>query len=155
MTVQAPRPATLLVAVVVVLAAVFLLWRYLPAPGSSGTAVDPDVGETALQWRVGQAQQYELQLESSFLMTLPGASSGQAMNLRMDGVLDFRTLKVDAAGADVGMRFESLSLAIDGASDAEVNRALESPFRVRFDLAGRPLAFEFPATLAQEHRDIL
>ena len=155
MTVQAPRPATLLVAVVVVLAAVFLLWRYLPAPGSSGTTVGPDVGETALQWRVGQAQQYELQLESSFLMTLPGASSGQAMNLRMDGVLDFRTLKVDAAGADVGMRFESLSLAIDGASDAEVNRALESPFRVRFDLNGRPLAFEFPATLAQEHRDIL
>ena len=155
MAVQAPRPAIPLVAAVVVLAGLFLLWRYLPAPGASGPAVDPHIGKTALQWRVGRAQQYELQLESSFLMALPGAASGRAMNLRMEGVLDFQTLAVDAAGADAGMRFDTLSLAIDGASDAEVNRALESPFRVRFDLAGRPLAFEFPATLAREHRDIL
>lgn len=152
---QASRAAAVLAAAVVVVAALFLLWRYLPTPDSSGAAVDAAPGEIALQWRVGQTQQYELSVESSFLMTLPGAGSGQAMQLSMEGVLDFRTLEVDAAGADTGMRFEAISLTIDGASDADVNRALESPFRVRFDRSGRPLTFEFPTTLAQEHRDIL
>jgi HEAT repeat protein len=152
---QASRAAATLAAGVVVLAALFLLWRYLPTPDSSLAEVDSAPGETALQWRVGRTQQYELSVESSFLMTLPGSASGQAMQLSMDGILDFRTLEVDAAGAVAGMRFETLSLTIDGASDADVNRALESPFRVQFDHSGRPLTFGFSATLAQEHRDIL
>lgn len=155
--VQSSRPAALLAALLIALATLALLWWFLPAPQGVDTAPDAggQRGEPPLQWHVGRAQRYRVAIDSAFLMAMPGAGSARAMNLAMQGNLDFLTLGVDAAGASVGMRFDSLSLAIDGASDAQVNRALESPFRVRFDRSGRPLGFEFPATLAQEHRDIL
>ena len=153
MAMRALRLAGILAVAGVVLSALALMWRLSgeqepPATVTAGS-------DAALLWRVGQSQQYAVDIESSFLMAMPGSGSGQAMTLQMDGVLDFLTLNVDSAGADTGMCFDSISLVIDGASDAAVNRALATPFRVRFDHSGRPLAFDFPATLAQEHRDIL
>lgn len=153
---QSVRRTWLLTGVAGVLAAFLLLFRLAGGPDSdTPDPAQPAPGPNGLQWRAGQAQQYQVDIRSSFEMTFPGVNAPQAMNVHMDGTLDFRTLSTTATGANTGWRFESLSLTIDGATDASVNRALESPFRVRFEQGGRPQVFEFPASLPQEHREIL
>lgn len=108
-----------------------------------------------LQWRVGSAQEYDVLVDSSFVMTMPGASSGQSMAVQLDGVLDFQTLEVNPADVLVGMRLATMKMTVSGVSDATVNHALTQPFRVRFAINGLPLSFEFPSALAAEHRELI
>ena len=37
---------------------------------------------SGLQWRAGRSQAYDLRVDSSFEMTMPGARSGQSMAVR-------------------------------------------------------------------------
>lgn len=108
-----------------------------------------------LQWREGSSQEYDVLVDSSFVMTMPGASSGQSMAVQLDGILDYQTLEVSSSNVLVGMRFSSMEMTIAGAAEAATNRALTQPFRVRFAITGLPLSFEFPAALAKEHRQVL
>jgi len=132
------------------LAAVLLL----NSPRDEPEAVSADA-RPSLQWREGRSQQYDVRVDSTFLMTMPGAASGQSMALHMDGVLDFRTLEVDPAGVLVGMQFSTMTMSIAGNADPEVNRLLATPFRVRFELNGPPERFEFPAALGEELREVI
>ncbi len=130
------------------------LFLLLDRPQEESEAVTADP-RPDLQWREGRSQQYDVRVDSTFLMTMPGAASGEAMALHLDGVLEFQTLGVDTAGVLVGMRFSSMEMSIAGSADPEVNRALTTPFRVRFDLNGPPVTFEFPATLPEELREVI
>lgn len=125
--------------------------------GDSGVAMSLQADGQAprLNWRVGSAQQYAVTIESSFLMSMPGGKPNRAMQLRMEGVLAYRTLEVDATGVTAGMRFIAMDMTMDGAGDAGVNRALTTPFRVRFDSSGLPLSFDFPAAVVAAHREVL
>jgi len=156
MAMRTPRLPVLLAIAAVFAGAIFILWRSSAnlQPSNPGPT-DTTATDYGLQWREGRSQQYQVDIDSSFVMTMPGASAGQTMNLLMAGLLEYRTLDTGTEGARVGMRFASVTLTIDGASDPQVNRALASPFRVRFDRNGRPGAFEFPTEMASEHRDIL
>lgn len=122
---------------------------------SDGTRAIPKVAPIDLQWREGSSQAYDLLVDSSFLMTMPGASSSQSMNLHLNGVLEFRTLEVGPRDVLVGMRFSAIEMQITGVSDDDVNRALTLPFRVRFASQGVPTAFEFPAALAADLREVI
>jgi HEAT repeat protein len=117
------------------LVAAAYLWL-VEHPGDRVTA-SSESPAAKLQWNEGRFQQYDLLIDSSFLMTMPGASSGQSMNLHMKGVLEFQTLEVGPADVVVGMRLASLDMSISGETDPEVNRALTAPFRVRLSLNGR------------------
>lgn len=114
---------------------------------------EPEAGQ--LQWREGSSQQYDVVVDSSFEMTMPGAGSGQSMAVKTNAVLDFRTLQVGANQVLVGMRFSSMEMSVAGATDAAVNHQLTQPFRVRMSTNGLPLSFEFPTTLAAQHREVV
>ena len=129
-------------------------WLFLLRPGEE-LGTDSGSNTTGLQWRVGSSQAYDVRVDSTFRMTLPGASSTEAMDLRLTGVLEFHTLRVAATDILVGMRFSSIDLLINGAKDTQANQALTQPFRVRFDDHGLPLAFEFPATQAADRREVI
>lgn len=131
---------------IVVLGTLLLLGR----SGDEKTVIAND-----LQWRVGSAQEYDVLVNSSFEMTMPGASSGQSMDVKLDGVLEFRTLEVNPTEVLVGMRLSSMEIMIAGVTDAAVNRALTLPFRVRIAANGLLRSFEFPAALAAEHREVI
>jgi len=84
--------------------------------------------------------------------TAKGASS---IRVHLQGLLDTLTLEADTEQAQVGMRLSSVQLKINDTMDAETNRALGAPFRVRFAANGMPLAFEFPAEVSLQNRSIL
>ncbi len=108
-----------------------------------------------LQWRAGSVQQYDVLVDSSFEMTMPGASSGQSMAVKVDAVLDYKTLEVSPAEVLVGMRFSAMEMMVGGVTEAAVNLSLTQPFRVGFVANGFPRSFEFPATLMAEHREVI
>ena len=111
-----------------------------------------------LRWREGSSQQYAVRTDSSFRMSTARAGapkSGQSMAVQLEGTLEFRTLEVGPSQVLTGMQLSSVSLRISGESDPATTAALGTPFRVRFLTSGLPVAFEFPAGLAQEHRDVI
>lgn len=111
-----------------------------------------------LQWREGSSQQYVVLMDSSFKMntTGPGASqAGQSIGIHLDGILEFQTLEVGPSQVLVGMQLSSVALRVSGASDPATDKALGTPFRVRFASNGLPAAFEFPAGLTQESRGVI
>lgn len=114
-----------------------------------------DEAANQLRWREGSSQQYDVVVDSSFEMTMPGAGSGQSMAVTTKAALDVRTLQVDADEVLVGMRFSSMEMSVAGATDAVVNQQLTQPFRVRMSGNGLPLSFEFPPTLAAQHREVV
>ena len=114
-----------------------------------------DKAANQLQWRVGSSQQYDILVNSSFVMTMPGASSGQSMAVKVDGILEFRTLEVSPVEVLVGMRFSSMEMMIAGVSDMAANQSLTQPFRVRIAANGPPRSFEFPAAFAGEQREVI
>lgn len=88
-------------------------------------------------------------------MQMQGADGAMSMRVGLQGLLHMQTLESDAGQALVGMRLSSVRLDINGTIDAETNRALGVPFRVRFAVGGMPLKFEFPAGVSQQNRSIL
>ena len=108
-----------------------------------------------LQWRVGSSQQYDVLVDSSFDMTMPGASSGQSMAVKVDGILDYQTLEVGPAEVLLGMQFSVMEMSVAGNTETAVNDALTQPFRVRITANGLPRSFEFPADFAGEHREVI
>ena len=108
-----------------------------------------------LQWRAGRSQTYDVLVDSSFVMTMPGASSGQEISVNIDAILDYQTLEVKPSEVIVGMRFSSMEMKISGVTEEAVNDALTQPFRVHIAPNGLPVSFEFPAAVAAEHREII
>ena len=108
-----------------------------------------------LQWRVGINQQYDVIINSSFVLRMSANSPEQPMNVDVNAALDYKTLEVTTEGAIVGMRFSSMDLLTSGVSDNDLNFALTQPFRVHMYASGLPYLFEFPGTLTVEHREIL
>ncbi|MEM6583503.1 MAG: HEAT repeat domain-containing protein [Pseudomonadota bacterium] len=147
------RRAAVAALVIVVLGAVTWVWRGDYRPSLSPTS---PISEDALEltWREGHRQQYQVEVESDFEMSMAG-TGGQAMTLSIAAILDQETLSVEPETITSGMRFSQFQLSISGASDPAVNRALQLPFRVIFSPQGQPLNFEFPAEMAAEHRDVL
>lgn len=128
-----------------------------PTPGvqQRGGASQQFAGPApGLQWRAGSSQRYKVNTDSSFRMG-SASSTEQFIQVRLDGTLEVLSLEAGAAGALVGMRLSSVQLYASGATDAANNRALTTPFRVRFAADGVPTAFEFPADVTAEHRDVL
>ena len=117
-------------------------------------AAPADSAPLAMQWRYGVAQQYQVLSESSMQMqaTVQGASS---THVHMLGQLDTLTLETGSDEAVVGMQLSWVELKINDTVDADTNRALGVPFRVRFAANGMPVAFEFPAEVNQQNRSIL
>jgi len=118
------------------------------APRSEATPLD-------LRWRTGTSQTYDVRVDSSLRMNMPGLSSAKSMTVRMEGVLEFRTLEAGPSEALVGMRLSAMEMRIAGASDPDTNRALTLPFRVRFASSGLPVAFEFPGNLTADLREVI
>jgi HEAT repeat protein len=137
--------------IVVVLA---MIWHQRPASDESEVRVS-NPSPVGLTWRVGTAQQYKVQFDSSMLMNSLGASGAQAMRVQMNCLLDLRTLDVGDESALVGMRLSAIELQVNGNSDPETNRALTAPFRVRYASGGIPEAFEFPTGVTAFHRSML
>jgi HEAT repeat protein len=108
----------------------------------------------SMLWHFGIAQRYRVLSESTMQMqaTVNGASS---ISVYIEGELDTLTLEADAEQTLVGMRLSSVELKINDTLDADTNRALGVPFRVRFAANVMPLTFEFPAEVSSEHRSIL
>ena len=155
MAIESPRRLGVLAGLAVLLGAVFMLWHFDGAQDGTPVAVqERRVNDTGLTWRVGHKQQYRVTVASAFVMSMPGGAA-QTLNLRIEGLLDQQTLAITAAGVMTGMRFNTFNLMIEGAADQNVNQALQSPFRTLFSKNGAPLGFEFPESLAPEHRDIL
>lgn len=127
------------------------LWRSsieTTAPSASELPLD-------LQWRVGSSQQYTVAVDSSVRMNSAGSDATQSMRVQLQGVLDMHTLEAGPPQALVGMRLSAVELQIAGKSDPGTHRALASPFRVRFASGGLPTAFEFPAGMTAQHREML
>jgi HEAT repeat protein len=108
-----------------------------------------------LKWRSGTSQRYQIQTDSAMQMNSVGAEKRQALRVRLNCALEMMTLEAGAEEALVGMRLASVDLQIGGQSDPESNRALTTPFRVRFNVSGMPTAFEFPAGVSVQNRSIL
>ncbi|MEJ2652257.1 MAG: HEAT repeat domain-containing protein, partial [Gammaproteobacteria bacterium] len=108
-----------------------------------------------LMWRAGTSQRYQVQTDSAMQMNSAGVGTGQALRVKMNCALEMMTLEADTEEAVVGMRLASVDLQIGGQSDGETNRALTTPFRVRFNVTGMPKAFEFPVGVSAQNRSIL
>lgn len=122
------------------------------ASNLSGNVADNEAH--TMPWRQGIAQRYRVLTDSSMQMqaTAPGASS---IRVQLQGYLDTLTLQVDNNAALLGMRLSSIELKINDTMNDAANRALTTPFRVRFSVNGMPQAFEFPAEVDQQNRSIL
>ena len=152
--IQRGRKKLLLATSLLVLALVAV--TLMPERSSLDTTATPEVVPSVLQWRIGSSQEYDVLVNSSSLIGISATSTLQAIDVRMDGVLEFITLEVGAAGALVGMRLSSMVMAIaDQSPDTDTNRELALPFRVRFALDGRIMAFEFPAAMTTAVRQVI
>jgi hypothetical protein len=122
------------------------------APVRTESAASTEQAALSIQWHPGVSQHYRVLSESS--MQMQGTSSAMTMRVHLHGLLHTLTLESGTDQALVGMQLSSIRLEINGTTDAETNRALEVPFRVRFAVHGMPLAFEFPAEVSQQNRSI-
>jgi HEAT repeat protein len=122
--------------------------------GSDWSATGPGDSSLAVRWQEGSAHQYKVTSSSDMRMT-SGATGPSSIDVELVCLLDFLTLEVTRGEATVGMQLSAVDLAINGESDAGINRALSAPFRVRFAANGMPLAFEFPAVVGVQERTML
>lgn len=122
-------------------------------PVRAEPAASTEQAAVSIQWHPGASQRYRVLSESSMQMQETG--SAMTMRVHLQGLLDTLTLESDTDQALVGMQLSSIRLEINGTTDAETNRALEVPFRVRFAVNGMPLTFEFPAEVSRKNRRIL
>ena len=151
------KPATrwLLPGGAALLLAVLGAFGFLGRSNEETTALPSKEPQLELQWRAGSSQQYKVLIDSSIRMNTAAATAAQSMRVRLEGVLDMRTLEAGPAQALVGMRLSAVELQIAGKSDPDTNRALALPFRVRFASGGFPTAFEFPPAATAQHREVL
>ncbi len=115
----------------------------------------PPTSPARLHWRVGASQQYDVRVDSSMQMNAAGAAAPQSLRVRMNSTLDWLTLEAGTDAALVGMRLSAVALQVAGRSDPETDRALATPFRVRFAPDGMPETFEFPGGVSARNRAIL
>lgn len=147
-------------ALALVLGAGILLAVWIPGSPDRNPSVPPQAAAPdglavpSMQWRPGVSQQYRVLSESTMRMQA-AANGASSIQVNLHGLLDTLTLEAAAGHALVGMRLSSAELKISGTMDAETNRALCAPFRVRFAVNGMPQAFEFPAEVSQQNRSIL
>jgi len=147
-------PAVLALFVVVLMAKWYTDFTGKDRPVITQPAVPVDEALPAMQWHYRLAQQYQVLSDSSMQMqTAPQGAS--TIDVHLLGQLDTLTLEVASDEALVGMRLSWVELKINDMMNADTNRALEVPFRVRFATNGMPLAFEFPAGVDQQNRLIL
>lgn len=139
----------------VILGALFLMGGWDETTVQKGPGEETTDSAVNLQWRAGSSQQYDVLVDSSFEMTMPGASSGQSMAVKVDGILDYQTLEVGPTEVLVGMRFSAMEMSVAGVTNAAVNDALTQPFRVHMTVNGSPRSFEFPAAFSGEHREVI
>lgn len=108
-----------------------------------------------LRWREGTSQQYRLVVDSTVRTGGMAAEHAPPIHQEVRGVLEFRTLAVGPEGATVGMRLSPVELRVGGVSGTDLARALEVPFRVRFDRTGEPRRFEFARDVDARRRSLL
>jgi HEAT repeat protein len=131
-----------------------LAWWFKPLSDNQPKSTN-SVSVDNLQWRVGTAQQYRMQFDSSVKMNFGAANAAQTISVQMDSVLELQTLEVSFDSALVGIRLSEIDLQVNGDIDAATNAALAIPFRVRFAAEGFPESFEFAATVSGQHRSML
>jgi HEAT repeat protein len=107
-----------------------------------------------LQWHPGVAQRYRVLSESS-VQVEAASSSNPPIDVKLYCLLDALTLEANVDDILVGMQLSEVDLQINHQSDTETNRALATPFRVRFAANGMPASFEFPAKVSVRNRSIL
>lgn len=148
------RLRILLGGVALLLAVLGTLGWLRPAPvGAPESLLEEPALE--LRWRPGTSQQYRVRVDSTFQMNAAEANPTLSLQVRLEGVLDAQTLEAGPAQTLVGMRLSTVELQVGGKTEAQTNLALAVPFRVRFASGGLPEAFEFPAAVTAEHRDML
>lgn len=128
-----------------------------PAVDNQADNLSSDVADNAqhtMPWRQGIAQRYHVLTDSSMQMQT-GAQGASSIRVQLQGYLDTLTLQAGNNAAMLGMRLSSIELKINDTMDDATNRALASPFRVKFASNGMPQAFEFPAEVDQQIRSIL
>ena len=141
---------------VVVLAAIWLPDMTDRAQEAAPGANTPDEGiPLFIQWQAGMAQQYRVLSESSMQMDATTAGGASSIRVQLQGLLNMLTLEADNDEVLVGFQLSSVELAINDVVDADTNRALGMPFRVRFATDGMPLAFEYPAEVSTRNRSML
>jgi hypothetical protein len=110
----------------------------------------------ALQWRLDRLQNYSFTVDSSSLIEMPGSNAGQLFTVVMNGEFEYRALEHAPAEVLVGIQMSSLEIEVGGNSPADpVLRELTLPFRVRMAPDGRPIEFEFSASVSLEARQIM
>lgn len=137
---------------------VITLWTQVhrgqsPLATASSSPQQTDEQPLTLQWRKGAAQRYRLLNNSSMQMSDGGGQ--QTLSTDLTASLELATLAVNADSVLLGMQLQGVQLNVNGDSDAAINRALATPFRVSMSLKGTPLQFEFPERLAQDQRSML
>ena len=121
---------------------------------SSANTMDDSI-PLFIQWQAGMAQQYRVLSESTMQMEAATAGGASSIHVQLQGLLNMLTLEADNDEVLVGFQLSSAELAINDVVDADTNRALGMPFRVRFATDGMPLAFEYPAEVSTRNRSML
>ena len=142
-------PASLVTGVVIAVA----VWLSTPQETVDDSHQADDT-PLSIQWHSGSAQHYRVLSESSVQVD-PAGSSQPPIDVKLYCLLDTLTIETNVDSTLVGMQLSEVDLRINQQSDAEVNRALLTPFRVRFAANGMPTAFEFPARISARNRTIL
>jgi HEAT repeat protein len=141
---------------VVVLAALWLPGMLDRTQETASSANTPsDSTPLFIQWQAGMAQQYRVLSESSMQMDATTAGGASSIRVQLQGLLNMLTLEADNDEVLVGFQLSSVELAINDVVDADTNRSLGMPFRVRFAPDGMPLVFEYPAEVSTRSRSML
>lgn len=151
----------LLFAVCLISASIGAFWYVQGAPTEKGfykSIEKNNEAQTAphsINWKEGTSQAYRVSMHSSMRLNTLGASADQSMQVTVNSMLEFQILKAEKNNALVGMQLSGLRLTILGQSDPEMNRILETPFRVHFLSGGVPDKFEFPEGLTAQEQTML
>jgi hypothetical protein len=139
-----------------ILASAIMLALFLTTSSRNDATSTLESHPTVLQWREGSVQAYDFIVDSSSTITMPGNSSRQALDVYMEGVVDFRTLSVKPEEVLIGMRLSSLEFEVAGDSpDEEIMRQMARPFRVRIASSGALLGFGFAAVVSSDVREVI
>jgi len=143
------KQALLLAPVLGAVALGLLLW----GRRDGGDARPADAAPAALRWEAGARQAYRVATDATMQM---GFSGTAATGARVAGVLALDVLAVDGTGgARARFRLAPASWTAAGGPDQAAELGLDTPFEVAFDGEGRPVRFDFPATLPDGGRVVL
>jgi HEAT repeat protein len=114
-----------------------------------------EVSPRLFSWKTGVTQYYDLTMNSSMSMNTTGSGMNQNMGVNLQAGLEMLTLESEQNQALVGMQLSNVKLKVSGQSDSEVNKILQTPFRVRFSSGGVPENFEFSQGLNSQEQLML